>query len=91
MSMIEKFKEYKKAMYDKFDEAHEECAKKMDNATEEFLNKFESLVANASEDEFKKFVFDNDNELDEADAMAAVAMRLKAKHGSKHINVVVID
>lgn len=79
MSMLEIFKEHKKAMHAKFDEAHEICAKAMDEAAGEFVENFKSLVANASEEEFMNFIFKSGDELDETDIIAALAARVEAK------------
>ena len=94
MSMLKKFNEYKKAMHDKLDAAEEVFRNASDEAVSEFMENFRSLVVNAPEQEFCDFVFHNKDELDEMDAMAAVAMRLEAraerKAEGKTVNVVVV-
>lgn len=79
MSMLEMFKEHKKAMHAKFDKATEVYNKAMDDASQEFLDNFKSLVANASEEEFMEFLFRSGDELDEIDKIAAMAARVEAQ------------
>lgn len=91
MSMLEKFNEHKKAMHAKFDETHETFVKAMDEASNEFLDKFKSLVASASEDEFRKFIYENNDVLNDEDIMAAIVFRIEAKNENQSKSLVKVS
>lgn len=74
-TMLEKFNEYKKALDRKVDILKEECQRAIDAAGEEFLNNYKSLVKNASEDEFIKFIELPRGVIDDVDKIAAIMIR----------------
>lgn len=83
MNMIEKFNEHKKAMNKRCEEAELVYHKVVDEATSDFVNSFRSLVEEASEEEFIKFVTESGDELEEFDKVAALAMRMECAERKK--------
>lgn len=77
MSLLEKYLEGKKEMYAKFDEIREACDEAIDAAGGEFLDKFKTMIAGASDEEFYEFMCNSGDELDEIERMAALTARLE--------------
>ena len=97
MSMIEKFKERKKTMDDNVKLIEKEAIAKVENEVTDFTEYFESLAQSASDEEFREFMMCDDESIDVADRMAAIAMRSKKPKPKKesendipHIIVVTI-
>lgn len=81
-TLIENFKENKKAMEVKSEMAlrlADEIASLVDDYVHDFLEKFTSLVENASEEEFKAFIESKDEAIDENDKFIAIVTYAK-KH-----------
>lgn len=78
MSLLEKYLEGKKELHAKYDEIHEKCDEMLDAAGGEFLDKFKTMIANASDEEFHEFMCSNSDELDEIERMAALTARLES-------------
>lgn len=90
-TLIENFKENKKAMEVKSEMAlrlASEIASLADDYINEFLEKFTSLVENASEEEFKAFIESKDEAIDESDKFIAIVTY--AKHHGFDVGVVKI-
>lgn len=70
MSMVEKFKESKKTMMIKMEQAN----KLADEAAQGFIDEIESLAKDASEEDLRELLNNNDKEIDLDDKMAFIAM-----------------
>lgn len=75
-TMIEKFKERKKAFENEMEEIQERAHKMMDDAASRFTKDYESLAQSASEEDFREFIKSSDEDIDEVDRVAAMVMRV---------------
>lgn len=70
MAMLEKFKEHKKEMEIKMEQAE----KIADAAAEKFTGDLKTLVASATEEEFKEFIESESDAISDTDRMVAIMM-----------------
>lgn len=101
MSMIEKFLKGKEEMHKQLKVAHEEAMKvfndKADKISDKFIDKFKEMVAEASNEEFAKFI--SSGELAKPDVIAAIAFRAEAAEDAnepgdkprREVHVIVLD